>query len=397
MRLRNCSGIATRYTVRMTEAILTWLGAAVLLGWAYLLLFHGRFWRLGELAPPQEAEAVEGVIVAVVPARNEAETVAESVGSLLAQQSSEIARIFVVDDGSSDGTAERAREAAERAGAADRLTIIRGEPLPPGWSGKVWAMEQGIARALEKRPEFLLLTDADISHSPKNIAALARVAQLENYDLVSLMVKLHCESLAEKLLIPAFVFFFFKLYPPRWISNPRRKTAGAAGGCMLIRPRALERAGGMAAICGEIIDDCALAKAVKKSGGRIWLGLSPETRSVRPYFSFTEIGHMISRTAFNQLNHSVLLLLLSVFGLCFLYLLPIVLLFCGTLEAAVLSAAAWLMIFIAYLPMVRFYRLNPLWAVSLPLAALFYMGATVRSAWQYWHGRGGEWKGRTQD
>ena len=387
----------TRYTVRMVEAILAWLGAAVLVGWAYLLLFHGRFWRLGELVPPEEAEAAEGVIAAVVPARDEAETVAESVRSLLAQRGSEIARIFLVDDGSSDGTADRAREAAERAGMVDRLTIVRGEPLPPGWSGKIWAMQQGIARALELKPEFLLLTDADVSHSPKNIAALARFAQRENYDLVSLMVKLHCENLTEKLLIPAFVFFFFKLYPPRWISDPRRKTAGAAGGCMLIRPELLERAGGMAAIRGEIIDDCALAKAVKKSGARLWLGLSPETRSLRPYSSFAEIGRMISRTAFNQLNHSVLLLLLSLLGLCFIYLFPIVLLFSGTLVAAVLGGLSWLAMFSAYLPVVRFYRLNPAWALSLPLAALFYMGATMRSAWQYWRGRGGQWKGRVQD
>lgn len=381
----------------MGAGVLTWLGAAAVLAWAYLLLLHGGFWRVSDLTSPEKRTPLENVIVAVIPARNEAASIAESVRSLLVQHSSQIAKIFLVDDASSDGTAERAREAAEASGMPDRLTIIRSEPLPPGWTGKVWAMKQGIARALEQKPELLLLTDADISHSPENVATLAALAARGNYDLTSIMVKLHCESVAEKLLIPAFVFFFFKLYPPRWVADSKHKTASAAGGCMLIRPQALERAGGMEAIRSEIIDDCALAKAVKRSGGRVWLGLSSETRSLRRYSSFAEMGRMISRTAFNQLSHSVLLLLLTVLGLCFLYLLPIALVLSGTPLVIALGAAAWALMFFTYVPMVRFYQLNPARALSLPLAALFYMGATVCSALLHWRGRGGEWKGRVQD
>lgn len=388
---------ATRYTVSMAAAVLIGLGAGTLVAWAYLLLFHSHFWRIRRVLPSACDEPAEGKIVAVIPARNEAESIAASISSLLQQRGAKLVRIFLVDDGSTDGTAERARESAERAGAADRLTVIRGEALPPGWTGKVWAMQQGIASALELNPEFLLLTDADVSHSLTNVADLVTLAQRGNYDLVSLMVKLHCESIPEKLLIPAFVFFFFKLYPPRWVSDPKSRTAGAAGGCMLIRPEALKRAGGMEAIRGEIIDDCALAKAVKRTGGRVWLGLAPETRSLRRYSSFAEIGRVISRTAFNQLEHSALLLLLAVFGLCFLYLLPVGLVFSGTRATAALGGTSWLLMALAYLPMVRFYGINPVWAVSLPLAALFYMGATVQSALNYWRGRGGEWKGRIQD
>lgn len=211
------------------------------------------------------------------------------------------------------------------------------------------------------------------------------------------MVKLHCRSVAEKLLIPAFVFFFFMLYPPAWIPDSRRATAGAAGGCLLIRPEALARAGGIAAIRGEIIDDCALARAVKGSGGKIWLGITDNSVSIRPYDTFAEIGSMVSRTAFNQLHHSALLLLGAVVGLAVTYLLPPSLLFSRHAVPVVLGAAAWAGMTFAYLPMIRFYRLNPLWAFTLPLAALFYLGATIHSAIKFWLGHGGEWKGRAQD
>jgi hopene-associated glycosyltransferase HpnB len=246
-------------------------------------------------------------------------------------------------------------------------------------------------------PDFLLLTDADIEHAPENVATLVNVAEGGGYDLASLMVKLHCCTGAEKLLIPAFVFFFFMLYPPEWVRDPRRQTAGAAGGCMLIRPAALERIGGIAAIRPEIIDDCALARAVKRSGGKIWMGAAAEAHSLRPYKSFGEIERMIARTAFNQLKHSFWLLLGTVLGMLLLYVLPIALLASGSARPALVGAVAFALMTAAYLPMVRFYRLNPLWAVSLPLSAVFYTAATIQSAVNYWRGGGGEWKGRAQD
>jgi hopene-associated glycosyltransferase HpnB len=211
------------------------------------------------------------------------------------------------------------------------------------------------------------------------------------------MAKLHCESLSERFLIPAFVFFFFKLYPPLWVADPQRRTAGAAGGCILLRPEVLDRFGGLAAIRNEIIDDCALARQVKRSGGRLWLGLTNSARSIRPYKSLGEVGRMISRTAFNQLNHSATLLSMSLLGLTITYLLPLLLLFTHSWPARVLGGMAWLAMMLSYLPMVRFYTLNPLWTMALPLIALYYMGATLHSAFQFWTGRGGEWKGRAQD
>jgi len=216
--------------------------------------------------------------------------------------------------------------------------------------------------------------------------------------MASFMVKLHCQSVAEKLLIPAFVYFFFKLYPPAWISNPRRSEAGAAGGCILIRPTALEKAGGIAAIRQEVIDDCSLAARVKGNGGRLWLGASATTRSIRPYEGFSGIGSMISRSAFNQLRHSNFLLLVSIIGMATTYLLPPALVLAThRIVPAALGGAAWLLMVLSYWPVLRLYRLNPLWALALPVAAVFYVGATFHSAWKYWMGRGGEWKGRIQD
>lgn len=372
------------------------IGASVAaLIWGYLLLGRGRFWCIGRITVRTGAAMPPRRIAVIVPARNEATVIARSIASLL-EMSNEYLHVFLVDDASSDGTAQIAHQAAASAGKSDSLTILQSRPLPPGWSGKLWAVSQGVEAANSFAPDFLLLSDADIVHSAAAIPSLVAIAE-GGYDLVSLMVKLHCRSFAEKLLIPAFVFFFFMLYPPAWIRDPRRPAAGAAGGCLLIRPEALSRAGGIAAIRGEIIDDCALARAVKRSGGRVWLGLTENSVSIRPYGSFAEIGRMISRTAFNQLHHSALLLLGAVVGLAVTYLLPPSLLFSYHPVPIVLGAAAWVGMTVAYLPMIRFYRLNPLWALTLPLAAVFYMGATLYSAFQFWLGRGGEWKGRAQD
>ncbi|MGB8770906.1 MAG: glycosyltransferase [Candidatus Korobacteraceae bacterium] len=366
--------------------------------WLYLLLAHGRFWRVQRLgATEARSAAVRGPIAVVIPARNEADVIGEAIRSLLQQSCADAIHIFLVDDDSADGTAEAAREAAANSSPPNALTIIRGQPLPDGWTGKLWAMQQGIEQALRLHPQFLLLTDADIQHSPENVATLVSVAECGGYHLTSFMVKLHCDSLPEKLLIPAFMLFFFMLYPPEWIRNPWRKIAGAAGGCILIRPEALARAGGVTAIRGEIIDDCALARRVKLSGGKVWLGVTTDASSMRAYQSFGEIERMIARTAFNQLQHSTWLLLGAVAGLVLIYLLPVGLLGSGSLALVLLGAVAYLLMWITYSPMVRFYGLNAAWALTLPFSAAFYLAATVHSAVKYWSGRGGEWKGRTQD
>ncbi len=349
---------------------------------------------MGEAVPDTSNRAP--TIAAVVPARNEADVVGQCISSLLQQHGLRI-HVVLVDDASTDGTSDAAVAAAQKSGSTNRLTVIQGQPLPAGWSGKLWAMQQGIERAQALEPDFLLLTDADILHSPNNVQRLAAIAQSGHHDLASVMVKLHCETLAERALIPAFVFFFLMLYPPAWIADQHRKTAGAAGGCILIRPAALQNAGGIAAIQEEIIDDCALARRVKDTGGSVLLGLSADTRSIRPYGSFAAIGRMISRAAFNQLRHSTLLLLATLLGLAITYVAPPALLFSGHLIPSMVGAATWLLMSLCFLPAVVLYRLNPLWSLALPAIALFYMGATLHSAVKYWSGKGGEWKGRVQD
>ncbi len=305
--------------------------------------------------------------------------------------------IFVVDDNSTDRTAEEARRASERIGRPEMLTVIPGLPLEHGWSGKLWALSQGVTFAAQWNPDYLLFTDADIVHSKDSVAQLVSIAEALNCDLTSVMVKLTCETAAEKALIPAFVFFFFMLYPPAFIKSARSRTAGAAGGCILMRPRALNEIGGLKTIRGAVIDDCALARAVKASGGRIWLGLAAETVSTRSYEAFSEVGSMISRTAFSQLNHSTLILLATAIGLSITYLLPLAVLFTGSRPAIIIGISTLLLMTLAYWPMVRFYRVSFLWAFALPLIAAFYMGATIHSAVQFWRGRGGQWKGRVQD
>jgi len=373
-------------------------GAACLAIWAYLLLLRGGFWRVWRLqAPISPPTTFDGALAVVIPARDEVDNIAAAVRSLLEQQFVKQVHVFVVDDHSSDRTAQVARESAQGCDRQDSLTVIAGSALPAGWTGKLWAVQQGIHEALKLNPQFLLVTDADIVHSPDNMATLVSIAQAGKYDLASFMVKLHCLSFPERLLIPPFVFFFFLLYPPNWILDPKRSTAGAAGGCMLIRPAALERAGGIASIRNEIIDDCALARAVKRSGGGVWLALSRTTHSARAYGSFAEIERMIARTAFNQLRHSALLLIAVILGLIVTYFVPVLLVFSGNTPLAALGLVSWLLMAVAYLPMVRFYELNPLRSLTLPLGACFYMAATIHSALKFWAGRGGEWKGRAQD
>ncbi len=374
------------------------VAAVPLLIWSYLLFGRGGFWRVSKHLRPGGLPPTYGKrVVAVIPARNEAEAIGRAVTSLLRQHIEPALQIVMVDDASSDGTAGVARAAAEKLNAQERLIVLTGQPLEPDWTGKLWALAQGASFAETFAPDYLLFTDADIVHATTSVTGLVAMAEAYQCDLTSCMVRLANQTFAEDAMIPAFVFFFLMLYPPAWIANPKAKTAGAAGGCILIRPEALRRIGGIGAIAGEVIDDCALARAVKHSGGRIWMGLTAETHSIRSYGSFGEIEQMISRTAFNQLRHSVVLLVATVFGLLITYVLPIVLLFSGRGIPMLLGAGAWLLMSIAYAPIVRFYGLSFLWSFGLPPIAVFYLGATIHSAVNYWRGKGGEWKGRPQD
>jgi hopene-associated glycosyltransferase HpnB len=367
------------------------LAIAVALAWLYLLLARGWFWRMREQGDSPDPSTWPGV-AAVIPARNEAAGVGRAVASLAAQRYGGTFRIVLVDDHSTDHTAEIARASAPR----EILSVVPANPLPAGWTGKLWAVAEGIRR-IEAEPQYLLLTDADIVHPPQNLRRLVARAETGGYDLVSFMATLHCGAAAERALIPAFVFFFFMLYPPAWIRNPRRETAGAAGGCILLRRAMLERIGGIAAIRGELIDDCALAREVKRHGGRVWLGLSRDTRSIRHYRTFGEIAAMISRTAFTQLRHSPVLLAGTVAGMALMYLAPPLLAFAGHGATRATGALAWFLSALAYWPILRFYRLKAWRAPLLPAVAAFYVAATLRSAVDYWLGRGGEWKGRVQD
>jgi hopene-associated glycosyltransferase HpnB len=364
--------------------------------WSYLALARGSFWRIKNAKPDASHRAgFSGGVVAVVPARNEGELIGPVVTSLLNQCVA--MPVVLVDDESTDGTADVARRASEKAGKADALIVIQSKPLPAGWTGKLWSMHQGIERARALNPAWLMLTDADVLHGAETVANLGLIASHGDYDLVSFMVKLHCESVPEKLLIPTFVYFFFMLYPPAWIRDPRRSTAGAAGGCMLVRAETLDRAGGLAAIRGAVIDDCSLARLLKQHGGRLWIGLTDQSQSLRRYETFSDVEHMVSRTAFNQLKHSSLLLLCTIAGMLITYLAPPLLLLTRSRPTIFMGVAAWAAMTMTYSTMVRYYRLNPAWALTLPLAALFYLGATMHSAFKYWNGTGGDWKGRDQD
>ncbi len=379
-----------------------WLAAVSLAAWFYLILFHGGFWRTDrrlESAAPDPA--AWPAVAAVVPARNEAALIGRTLGALLAQDYPGTFVIVVVDDHSTDGTAEAALRAASAVGKGDRVAVVRAAPLPDDWTGKTWAMAQGVDRANGVAPKssFLWFTDADIEHDPPVLRALVAKAEAERLDLVSLMALLRCKSGWERLLIPAFVFFFQKLYPFAWVNDPQRRLAGAAGGCMLVRRRALEAAGGLGAIRGELIDDCALAAAIKP-GGPIWLGLASATRSIRPYAGIGDVWEMVARSAFAQLRYSAALLGGTVIGMIVVYLAPPVAAIAGGLAghgpAAGLGLAGWLAMAGTFAPTLKFYRGPPWAAALLPAAALLYTLMTIDSALRHWRGRGGRWKGRTQ-
>jgi hopene-associated glycosyltransferase HpnB len=331
-----------------------------------------------------------------VPARNEAQTIAEALTSLLQQNYPGELFIHIVDDHSTDGTAIIAAKAAAERPSQSHVKIDSAAVLPPGWTGKLWALNQGLTSSAEEAPDFYWFTDADIVHAPRTLTRLVARAQQENLDLASLMVLLRAKTPPERVLIPAFLFFFLKLYPPAWIANPRSRTAGAAGGCLLLRRTALQRAGGLEAIRSEIIDDCAIAGIVKNSGGRIWMGVTQSSLSLRAYESFAEIRDMIARTAFTQLHHSALLLVGTVAAMFIVYIAPIAILFSSSPVARILGLASWAIMSLTFLPTVHFYKLSPLRAPLLPLAAAFYSYSTILSAIRHWRGCGAQWKGRVQ-
>jgi hopene-associated glycosyltransferase HpnB len=367
--------------------------------WLYLILFRGGFWlareRDARSQQPLPAGADWPSLVVVIPARNEAAMLPRSLWSLSAQDYPGKLSIVVVDDESSDGTAQVARSLAGRASRG--IEVLCGKPLPPSWTGKVWAMHQGIAHAetFEEQPDYLLLTDADIDYAPGAVARLVARAEANDNVLTSLMVKLNCESLAERALIPAFVFFFQMLYPFAWVNRSAAKTAAAAGGSMLVERRALARAGGIGQIRGALIDDCALARLMKKEGP-IWLGLSSEVCSLRSYPHIGHIRRMIARSAYVQLRLSPLLLAATTVGMALTYLAAPVLAIFADYPANAAAIAAWALMTLAFLPILHFYRVSLLWAVALPLIATAYLAFTLDSAYQYWQGKGGLWKGRSQ-
>jgi hopene-associated glycosyltransferase HpnB len=370
--------------------VLAITGVAV---WIYLLIARGGYWRgldrdTIRVNRPDKWPAV----AVVVPARNESEWIAASVQSLLRQDYLGPLNITVVDDDSSDDTAATATRAGTA--APDRpLTVIKTSGPPPGWTGKLWALNQGIAAVEKSRPEYLLLTDADIVHASDTLTWMVAQAVTGRFVLTSLMAKLRCETLAERSHVPAFVYFFQMLFPFAWVRRANSSVAAAAGGCMLVRADALASIGGVASIRNALIDDCSLAAKLKKTGP-IWLGLTDRVCSIRPYNTLSDVQKMISRSAYAQLKNSPWLLAGTVAGMAITFIIPPLLaIFAGGLPRY-LGLATWLAMAFSFLPMLRFYRLSPLWGIALPGIALLYLYYTLNSAYKYLRRRGGQWKGR---
>jgi hopene-associated glycosyltransferase HpnB len=374
----------------------TLLAAIPLAIWIYLLVGRGHFWRVREDDfAPIPLETWPRVFV-IAPARNEAATISQAISSLAKQDYPGEFSVIVVDDHSEDATVALAQKAADESGTSLRVKTHSAAPLAPGWTGKLWALNAGVQVAADQSAEFFWFTDADIEHAPDTLRRLVIRAERESLDLASLMVLLQAKTFPERLLIPPFLYFFLMLYPPRWIADPKARTAGAAGGCILLRRSAFERIGGFASIRGAVIDDCALARAVKKSGGKIWMGLTRLSISLRSYKTFPEIRDLIARTAFTQLRYSSLLLIATLAGLFVTYLLAWICFFTLDDPGWLLASTAISIMTATYGATVRFYGLPWLWALTLPFAAIFYGYATFLSAVRYWLGRGGQWKGRAQ-
>ena len=372
------------------------LGAISAAAWIYLLCGRGTFWRAWR-EPAAPAIAKYPAVAIVIPARNEAAVLRDSLCSLFGQDYPGPLHVVVVDDHSHDRTADVARDAAAASSSATRLTVIAAPPVPSGWVGKVAAMDAGYQHVARSgiKADYILFTDADIRHGRDAIKRLMARAEEKGYDLVSLMVRLRQTSFAERSLIPAFVFFFRMLYPFAWVNDGASSVAAAAGGCMLLRASALERIGGLQTIKGAIIDDCALARAIKR-GGRICLDVAEESASLRGYDTLRDVWRLIARTAFAELRYSAVRLAIAIIGLTVVFLVPPVLAVVGEGPTAAIGAATWAAMSGSFLPCLRYSRASMAWAPLLPLIALFYLGATVDSARRHWAGRGGEWKGRFQ-
>lgn len=394
------------------ENVLFGLTTIALSIWAGLLLLWGQFWRADQRLDPKVLE--QSVprrqwpsVAIVIPARNEADLIGTAVRSHLTQTYPGPLSILLIDDNSTDQTAQIAAQTAQALDKTSLLTVLLGKALPAGWSGKLWALQQGFEHLKQQSspeslskssPEYVLFTDADIEHSANNLQQLVAKAEAEKLDLVSLMVRLRTQSFWEKLLIPAFIFFFQLLYPFPWVNNSTKKTAAAAGGCVLLRFDALLRIDGLKVIRQALIDDCALGAAVK-AGGPIWLGLSDEVKSLRPYPGLRSLWQMVARSAYTQLHYSPVLLVGTVIGMALVYWGPPLGLIVGIATKdsviALLGLLGWLMMAVAYWPTLRLYK-SPVWmAFALPAIALLYTLMTIDSARQYWIGRGSEWKGRT--
>jgi hopene-associated glycosyltransferase HpnB len=377
---------------------LAWIAVGSLTAWGWLLLGQGFFWRTDQRLPHRASPDRWPDVAVVVPARDEAEVLPLSLPTLLAQDYPGRAEIVLVDDSSGDGTGELARSLAARHGGLPLRLVAPGEP-EPGWTGKLWALRHGIAAARERDPEYLLLTDADIAHAPDSLRELVAAARAGGHDLVSQMARLRVASGWERLVVPAFVYFFSQLYPFRRINRTGSRTAAAAGGCVLLRTEAAARARIPDSIRQAVIDDVSLAQAVRRAGGTIWLGLADRVDSVRPYPRLADLWQMVSRSAYAQLRHSPPLLVATVAGLALVYLVPPVALAAGLLAhdpaAAWAGAAAWAVMAGTYLPMLRYYRQPPVLALTLPFTAVLYLLMTVDSAVRHYRGRGAAWKGRT--
>lgn len=367
--------------------LLAALAALSVVIWLYLAVWNGRSWRTSVRLPKGSDPHVWPTVVAVVPARDEADVLPTTLPTLLEQQYPGAFRIIVVDDDSSDGTGGLARELGAE--------VVPCVAVPPGWTGKVNALATGLEHV--GAADFVLFTDADIAYAPGAVAALVRAASHNNLVLTSQMVRLRAISFWERQIVPAFVYFFAQLYPFARV-NAAGRTAAAAGGCMLVRRDALERAGGLEPIRDALIDDVALGKLLKQQG-RIWLGLTTQIESVRSYPRLADLWHMIVRSADTQLRHSRLLLIGTVIGLLLTYVVPPVAAIVGVSTQhwllAALGAGAWLLMAATYVPMLRFHRVSPGWALNLPSIAVLYLAMTVDSARRHRQGRGGAWKGRT--
>jgi hopene-associated glycosyltransferase HpnB len=358
------------------------LAAISLAAWLWLALVWGRFWRTDQRLPPLVRPDAWPAVAVVVPARDEAAVLPRTVPSLLTQDYAGPMRVIVVDDGSADGTGAIARSLGAE-------VVDAGDP-PPGWTGKLNALRRGVQEAPEA--EFLLFTDADIAHTPSSLTAL--VSASAGLDLVSQMARLRVHTGWERLVVPAFVYFFAMLYPFRWVNQTGSRTAAAAGGCLLVRRVALERAGGLEAARSAVIDDVAVARLIKRSGGRVWLGLANFVESVRPYPRLADLWRMVARSAFSQLRYSAVLLIGTVLALTVVFVVPVAAL-AGGAAAAALGGAAWLLMSLTFVPMLRYYRQPVVLAVALPFTAVLYMFMTLDSARRHWAGQGAAWKGRT--